>query len=997
MKIINPYYELKENNIFEIKQEDYDSIVPKAREMVKPAEELGFTLKEFGIKEARTNYGELAKTLKDRLKIIFEKSGNEIDLSILIPKLIDGQYVFINGRKKVPFFQLFDLPVISRNNSIKFRTNVVTAICTEVKNEPYISLSFLGKKIPLALLMYAYYGKEELNDRFELDDIDYSDIGESMYDKLIYDLKLYYDESPTYNQDSFINELGGYYTKYNIYQKGLDTVYAVDLINQTDILSYKFMNTENMIEEIIYAMNNPLSDIDIRNKRIRFAEYLVLSKVAKNIFDFCLANRGARKQKFNINQSEVITECNSSEIIQFDFSINPIDELTRLTRVSLLGPGGFDRDNVPDFLRDITPSMYGRICPVDTPDRDNCGVIQNIIPNTNLDDKYRFSTESIDQPISAPVSLVPFLEHDDQTRLQMAASQMRQSVLLRNFDRPLIKSGCEDLYTHKTQFLKKARKDGEIVYVDLDYIIVSYDDNDVDLFNISYRRMYVDNVDIYDVKVDVGDKVKAGDILAESRFCDDGSINFGKDLLTGVMIHYGNNYEDGIVVSDRIIKDDVFKSIYVADLSFYIPPDKVLLTLNSNYYKPLPEFGERVDPGQPYAITKNIPSSPNFDEVFKEPEYFVADRQYFITKCEVYANGYNDDLPEYKDFIERKIQNQEDNEENFKETIKNIFPKEKAKEIIKNNELNKFSQFGNYKMKGENIKGVFVKLQALYTRNIEVGDKIGNRHGNKGICTVIEEDKMPRLSDGRKLDICINPLGIISRMNIGQLFELNLGMAVMDLKEMTKDLINQGKQEEAKNKLINFVESIDNTTDNWYLNQFKEQLPQEINNDFVDEFSLIQPPFESATLDKVKEAMNVTGTEFLYDVYDPLSESWLDNKISVGYMYFFKLIHIAEDKLASRSLGSYNRRTLQPLGGRRQRGGQRLGEMEKACLVAHNAVENIHEFFTTKSDCIDLKDTFIKQKLEAEYIREKEISEVPESVRLLNAYMKVLGVNMDKN
>lgn len=996
MEIVNPHYKLSEDNIFEIRKRDYETLIPTIRKILEPAEELGFNLKEFDLKESRTQAGELTKTIKDKLKIIFEKENSEIDLSLIIPRLIDGQYVFINGRKKVPFFQMFDLPIVTRGNSIKFRSNVITAICKEYKEEPYINVSFLNKKVPLALMMFCYYGVDELKDRFDLDNLDDSNLGESMYDKLLYDIKLYYDESSGFTTQDFITELGSYYTKYNINRKGNDTIYAVDLISKADPLTYQFFETDNLLEEIVKAIKDgPYDDTDIRNKRVRFLEYLIISKVSKNIFEFCLANRSPKKYKFNVNQSQILSECNVSDIVQFDFSINPIDELTRLGRVSILGPGGFDRENVPDFLRDINQSMYGRICPVDTPDRDNCGIIQNLIPNVKLDDSYRFSEEMCHQPISMPVSMVPFLEHDDQTRLQMAASQMRQSILLKSFDDPLIKSGCENLYTNYTQFIKRARKNGEISYSDLDYVIVTYDDKDVDVFNVGYRRIYVDNIDIFDIYVSQGDKVKAGDIIAESRYCKNGNINIGKNLLTGVMVHYGNNYEDAIVISDRLVQDGEFKSIHVADLSFYLSPDKVLLSLRDDKYKPLPQFGDRIKLGDPYAITKHIPESPDFEDIFKEPNYHIAEREYFITKSEMYVNTWNQDMPEYKHFIDQKVRAQNDNEDNFKSVIRNILPKEDAEKFIKEEDLTKFSQVGDYKMKKEPINGMLVRLQALYAKDIEVGDKIGNRHGNKGICCVVEHDKMPELEDGRKLDVCINPLGIVSRMNIGQLFELHLGMSVMDLRNELKDLINDGKQKEAKDKLLNYIKIIDNTKDGWYYSQFSSQLPDEIDEEFVNDITIIQPPFESVTLDEVKEAMNLTDTSFSYKVYDPVAEQWLTNEVSVGYMYFFKLIHMAADKMASRSVGSYNRRTMQPLGGRKNVGGQRLGEQEKACLVAYEGTKNLHEFFTVKSDCIDLKDYFIKNKLEAEFTREKEVSEVPESVKLLDSYMKVIGVDMN--
>jgi hypothetical protein len=348
-----------------------------------------------------------------------------------------------------------------------------------------------------------------------------------------------------------------------------------------------------------------LCDTLFTNKRVRCFEYMVVSKVSKIIFDLCLSNRTSRQPKFNINSTQILSECNVSDIVQFDFSINPIEELTKLSRISLLGPGGFKRENIPKHLRDICPSMFGRLCPVDTPDRDNCGVLQNMIVNVKLDDNLRFTREYQEkQPISIPVSMVPFLENDDQTRLQMSSSQMRQAILLKNFNDPMIKSGCEQLYTDQTQFVKRAKKDGEVLFINNKWLMVVYNDKSVDIFDVGYRKIYVEHMDFMNIYVKEGDKFKGGDILAESNFCKNGSIQFGQNLLTGVMVYYGNNYEDGIVISDRLVKEDVLTSINFRDLSFVVPPHKVLMTLSDREYKPLPQEFETLEKGEAYAITK---------------------------------------------------------------------------------------------------------------------------------------------------------------------------------------------------------------------------------------------------------------------------------------------------------------------------------------------------------------------------------------------------------
>ena len=999
MKIINPTFKIKnqDHNIFSLRKEDYEQILPVVSEIVSPVKELGFEISELDIRESRFTSGELSKTLKQTLVIKLQKGNSTIDLSIFIPKLVDNNYIIINGRKKIPLFQLFDIPIVTRGESIKLRTNVATLMVYKDKESPYVKVSFLGKKLPLSLMMMGYYGPGELNKRFDFANLEVNSESDVLYENLLEDLKLYYEESKGFTQDDFIHEIGRIYSKYSAKSKGNDVMYALDLIPKVDVLTAKFLETGSIIEELIKAIQDEhIDDTLFTNKRIRCFEYMIFSKVSKIIFDLCYSNRTTRQPKFNINSSQILSECNVSDIVQFDFSINPIEELTKLSRISLLGPGGFKRENIPKHLRDICPTMFGRICPVDTPDRDNCGVLQNITPNVKVDSNMKFSPDEPDeQPISIPVSMVPFTEHDDQTRLQMASSQMRQSIMLKEFDQPMIKSGCEGLYTDYTQFVKRAKKNGEVVHIDDKYLVVVYDDSDVDIFNIAFRKIYVEHMDFMNIYVKPGDKFKAGDILAESNFCKNGEITFGKNLLTGVMIYYGNNYEDGIVVSDRLVKENVFTSVHYKDLSFTIPPHKVLLTLDDEKYKPLPDEYETIQTGDPYAIMKSL-SSDDLYSVFGENLVLEAETRYIIPEIKLYANSWNEDIPEYKEWVENTIEKQNEKDKSLKLVLKDILPKDEAQKFIRENNLDLFSFTGKYKNKREKINGIYVEMYGVHFRKLQVGDKVANRHGNKGIISsIIPHEDMPQIEDGRHLDICINPLGIISRMNTGQLFELRLSMVLDDLKTNIMNMIKAGAaQKLIKDYILGFIEIIDGTDEKWYFQQFKKQIPKKIDEEFVTNLTIIQPPFESCSMKGIQEAIEYTGTKFKQEVYDPLSKTKLLNKIAVGYIYFFRMVHIASEKLAARGIGSYAKRTLQPLGGRKNKGGQRCGEMETACIIGHDAPCNLFEFLTTKSDCIDLKNRYIRSFIDSNLIDEsKELDTRPESVKLLNAYLTVIGVN----
>jgi DNA-directed RNA polymerase subunit beta len=232
-------------------------------------------------------------------------------------------------------------------------------------------------------------------------------------------------------------------------------------------------------------------------------------------------------------------------------------------------------------------------------------------------------------------------------------------------------------------------------------------------------------------------------------------------------------------------------------------------------------------------------------------------------------------------------------------------------------------------------------------------------------------------------------------MNIGQLFELHLTMSLYDLQQNALQMLKKEKpQDQIKNYLTGYIQIVDKTKDSWYTKQFLEQLPDIIDIPFIKAFSLIQPPFESCHSEDLEKALKYTNTGFTYKLYDPIVRKNFLNQISVGYIYFLRMVHIAEEKLAARGIGSYAKRTLQPLGGRKNKGGQRCGEMETACIIGHDAPKNLFEFLTTKSDCIDLKNDYIRNYINTgRVVKTEDLDPMPESVKLLNSYLTVLGVD----
>jgi len=1045
LKFINPNFKLSNNNsIFKIRKDEYNKILDYIESALDPVKELGYDIKELGIVDARYNIEELSKTSRKKLEIILTRDETKIDLSMMIPNLIDNNFIFVNGRRKVPHFQLIDLPVTVKHNKkiensfiVKFRSNVFTSVLYERSSVfPKIRMSMMGKKIPFSLILMCYYGHDRINEIMEPSE----DTGR-FHKMLLDEIKYYYDLDLT--DEDYLKKLGEYFTKYNMKNKGEEIIYTLDIVPKIDVITGNLMKTDSVIEEIILAIKNgPFDDADLRYKRIRCFEYLIIGHVFRSIFNLCTSTKNVKQPKFNVNKSEIIQACNISDIVQFDFSINPIGALTELSRISLLGPGGFSRNNVPAYLRDIHESMFGRICVVDTPDRDNCGVVENLLPNTYFDENLQFTDDVYEnQSISIPVSMVPFLEHDDQTRLQMASSQMRQAILPNNPELPYIQSGCERLYTHNTPFILTAKNDGVILYEDADddILILKYDDGPIDIIHAGCDKIYVDNMDMKNHNVKEGDRFNKDETLAESLFIDDGNIKIGKNLSTGIGIYYGYNYEDGIVISERLANEGILSSVHFKDLSFYIPSNKVLLNLcerniveendqdydgdDSDYviitqykeednegnvnrykrkYKPLPRRDDWIEVGASYAILKRIPIKDDLNIVFEEEEKLICDKKIRILECNIYVNDYSDKIPEeYRNWIIKKNEKQKNREEKIKGIVRQNLPEKEAKKIINDN-FSYFDSEGKYKNKGERFDGIFVHLTGYYIRKIEVGDKIGNRHGNKGVISaILGEDKMPILPNGRPLDIIINPLGIFSRMNIGQSFELHLSMSLTDLKDQLRSILYcEISQQKMKEYLLNYIKIIDNTKDKWYQKQFEEQLQSiTIDDKFIDNLTLIQAPFESVNMEKCKEAMEYTKTPFKYKVWNPYINDYLINDIACGYMYFFRMSHIAEEKVAARGIGPYTKKTLQPTPGKRNQGGQRLGEMECSCFIGYDGLINLYESMTTKSDCIGLKNKWMYETIDSgNKLRNNNFDDgdnIGESVRLLNSYLTILGIDKD--
>lgn len=991
-------------NVFNLRSHEWteENIISNINKMLLPYQNINISIKNIEIRDKKSNSNvELKKSYVKELILNFEHQEKEHEFIYEIPWLIENKF-YLSGNYKFVIYQLFDRPLIINNKKeITVRTNVTTfKVSKKGKGlyEYYLTL-FNNKEIPFIYILYQYYGEKELKNLLCISDKnEYDGDPENLEHGLF---KLVPDAVNFFKTEKDKNNL--FSLRHRKTQQ--DIIDDILLVTDIDIFSKNFLYKENVIEELLFGLESEyIDDTNYNLKRVRFTEQILYAFLALDFYNYaitCKYNIG----KYNINSKNILKQVNhESAAAQFDFVLNPLAELSMISKITLSGYGGFKKENVPTHLRDLYPSMYGKICCVDTGDRENCGRNQQLVTDIELNKDLSFKPQSKNEIISVAVQQVPFCEHDDTTRLQMAASQQRHAVMLKEFDIPIIQSGNEQRYSKYSTFIFYAKEDGQVIYLDEDVIIVKYKSGKCESFYIGYKKLYLNFLDFYNVYYKVGQKFKKNNIIAESNFFKKGRLTIGRNLHTAVMTWHGYNYEDAIIVSERVVKDGVFNSVHYFDIDIDVPVNKILLNLNDDpeNYKILPKVGDTFKKGDIIAKIKNIKSS-HADVIFEPPVEKKAPEDCIITDVKLYVNQINNDIPQYRDEIKRLLNNQKKKLVNLKESLKKYLLSDEIEILLDSIDVFKTDKTkGNYTIKGEVIDGIKIKITGKFERSIEVGDKIGNRHGNKGVISKIEKIENMPLINGKHVDVIINPLGIPSRMNLGQLFELHLSKSFMDLKNNLKNMLKESNNfQQIKNKLVKYIidyyDIIDVTKDKYIVSQIKEYL-KDINEKNIDKkidnLYLIQPPFESIKLDDLKKAMLYTNTEFKEKCYDNVTQQEIQNKIADGYMYFFKLNHIAREKLAKRGVGPYTTKTSQPLDGKNRKGGQRLGEMEVWALTSHEASVNLNEMLKTKSDSIQLRNKYISEMIFNDTTNiDDEDDPVSQSIRLLQNYLKLVGLD----
>ena len=675
----------------------------------------------------------------------------------------------------------------------------------------------------------------------------------------------------------------------------------------------------------------------------------------------------------------------SSQLSQFMDQTNPLAELTHKRRLSALGPGGLNRDRATFDVRDVHYSHYGRMCPIETPEGPNIGLINSLstyarinkygfieAPYRKVDGKnhsissdivYLTADEEDDfvvaqaneatvtteegntwfakdhvvarwldkiievpaeqvhymdvspkQLVSVATAMIPFLENDDANRALMGANMQRQAVPLLMPEAPVVGTGMEYKAAHDSGVVVVAHEDATVIYVAADKVVTEDASGIRHTYKlIKFKRSNQGTCINQRPIVNVGDKVKVGDVLADGASTEHGEIALGRNILIGFMTWEGYNYEDAVLISEKLVKDDVYTSIHIEEHETEARDTKL---------------GKE-------EITRDIPN------VGEDALSDLDERGIIRIGAEVRSG----------DILVGKVTPKGETELTAEERLLRAIFGEKAREVRDTSLRVPHGEGGvivdvkifTRENKDELAPGVneLVRVYIAQKRKISVGDKMAGRHGNKGVISrILPEEDMPFLPDGTPLQIVLNPLGVPSRMNIGQVLELHLGMAAKTL--------------------------------GWHI---------------------ATPVFDGASEQDIKDLLVKAGKDpdGKTVLYDGRTGEPFENRVSVGYMYYLKLHHLVDDKIHARSTGPYSLVTQQPLGGKAQFGGQRFGEMEVWALEAYGAANTLQEILTVKSDDIVGRVKTYEAIVKGENVPEPG---VPESFKVLIKELQSLGLDI---
>ena len=704
----------------------------------------------------------------------------------------------------------------------------------------------------------------------------------------------------------------------------------------------------------------------------------------------------------------------SSPLSQFMDQNNPLAELTHKRRLSALGPGGLSRDRAGFEVRDVHYSHYGRMCPIETPEGPNIGLISYLATfakineygfveapyrkvdkatgvvtdevvymtadvedeyvvaqaNEPLDEQHRFANarvnvrrreeimeierEKVDymdvspkMVVSVATAMIPFLENDDANRALMGSNMQRQAVPLMITQQPIVATGMEYKAACDSGVCILAKNDGVVEHVDADKIVIRTSKTTTDEYElIKFMRSNQGTCINQRPIVSKGEEVKAGQVIADGPSTKNGEISLGKNALIGFMTWEGYNYEDAVLINEKIVREDVYTSIHIEEYELEARETKL----------------------GPEEITRDIPNVG--EDALKD----LDERGIIRIGAEVTAG----------DILVGKVTPKGETELTAEERLLRAIFGEKAREVRDTSLRVPHGEYGiivdvkvftpdNCDELQPGVRQV-VRCYIAQKRKISVGDKMAGRHGNKGVVSrILPQEDMPFLADGTPLDIVLNPLGVPSRMNIGQVLEVHLGYAAKALGWKVMTPVFDGAHEEDIRECFRLAKE-NNSGDN--IKEYPTKLDK------------IMSPTNGHVIDFSKIELDEDGKS---TVYDGRTGEKFDNRVTVGYMYYLKLHHLVDDKIHARSTGPYSLVTQQPLGGKAQFGGQRFGEMEVWALEAYGAAYTLQEILTVKSD-----DVVGRVKTYEAIVKGQDVPKpgIPESFRVLIKELQSLGLDV---
>ena len=803
-------------------------------------------------------------------------------------------------------------------------------------------------------------------------------------------------------------------------EAGDDKEKLAELIEaRADELIPKHITLDDIFAVVSYFINlnegvGEIDDIDhLGNRRIRCLGELLqnqfrigFTRVERSIREkMGLTNEGHVVPNDLINARQVIAAMKeffgSSPLSQFMDQNNPLAELTHKRRLSSLGPGGLSRDRAGFEVRDVHYSHYGRMCPIETPEGPNIGLIsylatfarvneygfieapyrkvdketgkvldEVVYMTADVEDNYivaqanepldengcfarprvngrcrdkisEFDRDKVDfmdvspkMVVSVATAMIPFLENDDANRALMGANMQRQAVPLMVTDNPIVGTGMEYKAAVDSGVVVCAKEDGVVTEVAADHIVITDDMGREHAYKlIKFKRSNQGNCVNQRPIVDKGERVSKGDVIADGPATKNGEIALGKNALIGFMTWEGYNYEDAVLINEKLVYNDVYTSIHIEEYELECRDTKL----------------------GPEEITRDIPNLS--DDVLKD----LDDRGIIRIGAEVHSG----------DILVGKVSPKGEAEPTAEEKLLRAIFGEKAREVRDNSLRVAHGESGivvdvkvfNRENCEDLSPGVNEKVRVYIAqkRKISVGDKMAGRHGNKGVVSrILKQEDMPFLPDGTPLDIVLNPLGVPSRMNIGQVLEVHLGYVARALGWKIATPVFDGAHEQDIRELYGVARG-----------KRKELLGE-----------------DSAGIDFTKLPWTA---DCKTQLIDGRTGEKFDSPVTVGYMYYLKLHHLVDDKIHARSTGPYSLVTQQPLGGKAQFGGQRFGEMEVWALEAYGAAYTLQEILTVKSD-----DLIGRQKTFEAIVKGESVPKpgVPESFKVMVSELRGLGLDI---